>query len=260
MTTEAGVIKPFYVWEGVYESFQSAAQRAQGDGFSGSTYSERSRAVARECLAALAEGTPIPPFHKQRSTLLPCTAAMIGSVKSGIRILDFGGGLGIGYMTLEESMQDGMHNIDYSIFEVPGVARIGKEMLGGKVTYLSGLEGVGKFDLIHAASSLQYVEDWKGLVSTFAGLDAEYLLLSDVFAGHFSSFVTLQNYYESKIPHWFLNFDELVKVFHDAGYALLMKTYAASRRVESIDILPMENFPENLRLSQSLHLLLQKKK
>lgn len=260
MNTDAGATKPFFVWEGVYESFPLAAQKAQGEGFSGSTYRERSSAVARECLAALAQDTPIPQFHKQRSTLLPCTAAMIVSVKGGVRILDFGGGLGIGYMTLQESMRESLHTINYSILEVPSVARMGEEMLGDKVNYLSRLEGAGKFDLIHAASSLQYVEDWRGLIHTFAALEAEYLLLSDIFAGNFVSFATLQNYYESKIPHWFLNLDELIEALRGAGYDLLMKTYAASRRHESVDILPMENFPQGLRLSQSLHLLLQKRK
>jgi putative methyltransferase (TIGR04325 family) len=113
-------------------------------------------------------------------------------------------------------------------------------------------------DLLHAASSIQYVENWRHLVETFSLLQAPYILLSDVFAGAIKTFATLQNYYDSKIPHWFLNLDELLNEFAGYGYRLAMKSYATSRRLDSEDILPMSNFPVECRLQQTLHLLLEK--
>jgi putative methyltransferase (TIGR04325 family) len=124
--------------------------------------------------------------------------------------------------------------------------------------YTSELPTAANFDLIHAASSFQYIEYWQDLLAKFAALRPEYILFSDVFAGSIKSYVTLQNYYESKIPHWFLNLNELLDTFNSHGYRLVMKSYATSRRLDAEDTLPMANFPEDLRLTQSLHLLLKK--
>ncbi|RLS97971.1 MAG: hypothetical protein DWI13_03595 [Planctomycetota bacterium] len=77
MTNNTIETKPFHIWEGIYDSFQSAAAEAIGPGFGGEIYRKRSLVAANECLAALKAGRPIPQFHKQRSTLLPLTVAMM---------------------------------------------------------------------------------------------------------------------------------------------------------------------------------------
>jgi len=67
----------FNIWEGIYGSFQDAGSDVIGPGFSGDVYRAQALNVAQECLAALSTGRPIPPFHKQRSTLLPPVVAMM---------------------------------------------------------------------------------------------------------------------------------------------------------------------------------------
>jgi putative methyltransferase (TIGR04325 family) len=250
--------KPFHIWEGVYPDFKSAMADAEGLGFSGDVYRTRSLKAVKECLAALKSNQPIPAFHKQRSTQLPIAVAMLLADKKQIKILDFGGGLGIGYLTLVESIPNDLTSISYTIVEVPEVCRIARELHAGAVVYTSDLPNEPHFDLIHAASSFQYIEHWQELVEKYAALEPEYILLSDIFAGDIKTFVTLQTYYESKMPHWFLNLNELIKTFSVLGYGLIMKSYATSRRLDAEDVLPMENFPEELQLKQTLHLLFRK--
>jgi putative methyltransferase (TIGR04325 family) len=250
--------KPFFIWEGIYSDFKSAMMDANGNGFCGDIYQTRSLQAATECLSALKTNKPIPAFHKQRSTHLPPVVAMMLSSKKKIKILDFGGGLGIGYMTLMESIPADLKRVAYTVVEVPEVSSIGLNLHAAAVNYVSNLPIEGSFDLIHAASSFQYVENWQDLVENFVALKPEYILLSDVFAGSIKTYVTLQNYYESKIPHWFLNLNELLASFDKYGYKLCMKSFATSRRLDAEDILPMTNFPEDLRLNQTLHLLFQK--
>jgi putative methyltransferase (TIGR04325 family) len=257
MNCTAAKFKPFHIWEGIYPNFQTAMADAKGAGFSGEVYQTRSLEAATECLVALNSEQPIPAFHKQRSTHLPSTVAMMLGVKKKINILDFGGGLGIGYMTLAESIAADLARIDYTIVDVQEVCQSGKNLHQGEgITYTAKLPTSAKYDLIHAASSIQYIEQWQDLLAKFAAFNPRYILLSDVFAGSFKSYVTLQNYYESKIPHWFLNLDELLDIFSIHGYRLAMKSYATSRRLDAENILPMTNFPEELRLKQTLHLLL----
>lgn len=249
----------FYIWQGIYPGFKEALSDARGVGFSGEVYRSRSLAVASECLNALKQGTPIPAFHKQRSTFMPLTAAMMMGGEKNIRILDFGGGLGIGYMVLVESMPTEMHRVNYMIVEVPEVCAIAAPLFDGVVNYTKNLPQNEHFDLIHAASSFQYVEQWQDLVHSFAKLSPEYILLSDVFAGTIKTFATLQNYYENLIPHWFLNLDELLAEFEARGYSLVMKNHVTARRLDVEDKLPMDNFPVDHRLPNTLHLLFHRK-
>jgi putative methyltransferase (TIGR04325 family) len=250
----------FNIWEGVYSSFDESSALAQGKGFGGDIYRKRSLNIARECLQALQNKKPIPWFHKQRSTVLtPVAAMLLSQTARKIRILDFGGGFGIGYMTLAESIEKSQQRIDYTIVEVPEVCISGQELFPENVLrYESSLPENESFDLVHSASALQYIENWKGILERFAGYNSQYILISDVFAGNIPTFVTLQNYYDSKIRHWFLNVDELISTFQLLGYELIMKSYVSSRRNGVEDILPMNNFPEQYRLDQTLHLLLKK--
>jgi putative methyltransferase (TIGR04325 family) len=254
--------KTFNIWEGVYSSFEDAEKDSKGNGFGGNIYNTRALDAANACLDSLKAGLPIPSFHKQRSNILPPVVAMMLDKKESLNILDFGGGLGIGYMTLAESIPEYATKINYSVVELAEICEQGillhKDW--GKINFLDQLPDSNKYDLIHSASALQYVDDWKGLLKKITSYEPEYILLSDVFAGTISTFVTLQNYYDSKIKHWFFNLDELISFFSSIGYALTMKSYVNSRRLDSEDVLPMENFPAQFRIQHTLHLLLKKSK
>lgn len=119
----------FNIWDGVYETFQEAKADAIGLGFSGDIYLARALAAANECLDSLQAKKPIPQFHKQRSNLLPPIAALI--MRERVSILDFGGGLGIGFMTLLESLPEAENRVAYAIVEVPEVCKVGEELHGG---------------------------------------------------------------------------------------------------------------------------------
>jgi putative methyltransferase (TIGR04325 family) len=260
---ESRVKKDFYIWEGVYKTFEDALKDTTGSGFSGNTYQERSLAAANECLVALDSNEPIPNFHKQRSNFLPVVVAMAMGNKidsdSTLTILDFGGGLGIGYMVLKESMSNNIKSVDYAIIEVPEVCSVGKTLFKkNEIKYQDSILPFQEFDIIYASSVIQYIEDWQALLIKFSDLKPQFILLSDVFAGTIESFVSLQNYYGSRIPHWFLNLDDLVNCFSDVGYQLIMKSYATSRRLDHEDIIPMSNFPKRNQLKMTLHLLFKR--
>ena len=83
--------------------------------------------------------------------------------------------------------------------------------------------------------------------------------MSDVFAGDFETFVTLQNYYTNKIPHWFFKFSDFIEVFNDNGYCLEMRSYVSAKRLNYDDELPMNNFDDKYKLKYTSHLLFSKK-
>jgi putative methyltransferase (TIGR04325 family) len=190
---------------------------------------------------------------------LPPVVALAGREK--LKILDFGGGVGIGYMTLLESIPEAASRIQYTVVEIPEVCELGEQIHGkrGGISYISSIPLCTSFDIVHAASSIQYIENWENWVSAITSLKPNFILLSDVFAGEINSFVTLQHYYGSRIPHWFLSLKDLLSAFDACGYQLVMKSSVASRRLNQYDVLPMDNFPEPLRLQESLHLLFKAK-
>lgn len=251
--------EPFNIWEGIYASFESASVDAIGAGFEGEVYNERAYNAAKDCLTALESGKPIPSFHKQRSNLLPPVVAMMLAKSKTIQVLDFGGGLGIGYMTLAESIPDCSQAVEYNVVEFPDICEKGRNLHSGKINFLQDLPGQGHFDLVHSSSALQYIEDWKGLLRKFVEFTPEYILLSDVFAGNIPTFVTLQKYYDSRIKHWFFNIGEFGSFFSQIGYELIMQSYVNSKRLQADDDLPMGNFPDSHRIQQTLHLLLRRK-
>ena len=245
-------------WGGVYPSFHAATSAVVGSGFYGDVWRTRSLAAASECLEALEAGRPIPQFHKQRSVLLPAVAATMMATRDRLRILDFGGGLGIGYMVLVEDIPHAASRVDYTIVDVPSVGDERPRLLPWAVRYMDALSGEEGFDLVYAASALQYVENWRMALGALLDYRADFILLSDVFAGDIPTFVTLQNYYGSRIRHWFWNLEELLEVCSAAGYTLVMKTFTTGRRFALGDTLRMDHFPKTHRLEQSLHLLLHR--
>jgi len=250
--------KEFFIWEGIFNDFEKAKNFADGFGFSGDTYNTRAYDAAKECLISLEKKEPIPFFHKQRSVILPPVAAMMLNQKSKIDILDFGGGLGIGYMTLKESVSFKIKKINYTILELPTICKQGKVMHNDEVNFVDTFQNLNEFDLVHSSSAIQYIEEWKELVKRFCSFKAEHILMSDVFAGNFNTFVTLQNYYSNKIPHWFFNIEDFIETFNQNGYSLTMRTYVSAKRLNYDDELPMSNFEENFRLKYTSHMLFSK--
>ena len=76
-----------------------------------------------------------------------------------------------------------------------------------------------------------------------------------MFIGNIKSFVTLQNYYGNKIPHWFLNFDDFNNQVIKNGYRLISRTKMETKRLNVKTKLPMENFNLKDRIPYTLNLL-----
>jgi putative methyltransferase (TIGR04325 family) len=249
------VAQGFKVWDGVYRSFDEAP--AVGPGFDGDVWRERSRQAALDAMAQLETGATMDYSSRQRNALLPVITATVLRAQERVSILDFGGGLGTGFMLLAAAVPDARARADYRIVEVDGICRIGRALFAGNPgpLFRDKLPVGGRFDLVHTASALQYVEDWRGLAQRLASYQAMYLAFSDIFVGGFESFVTLQNYYGSRIRHWFLNLREFVDEVERAGYRLALKSDCNVKILGVHGPLPMDHFPAELRIPSSAHLL-----
>lgn len=249
------VDRAFIVWEGVYRSFAEAP--AAGPGFDGPIWRERSIEAAREAAERLQTQQPLDYALRQRNGVLPPLVAVTLAERERVSVLDFGGGLGTGFLVLAKAMPDTFDRIDYTIVDVDGIAAAGRQLFAGKKgpAFFSKLPDAESCDIVHAASVLQYVEDWRSLVGRLASYGARFLSLADMFIGEFETYVTLQNYYTSKIRHWFFNARELIGEIEKNGYKLALRTDCDAKILGRYGPLPMDNFPPALRLANTNNLL-----
>ena len=251
MTTDS----TFNVWEGIYSSF--AAAPASGSGFESDTWRDRSVQFARETLAKLRAGHPLDYSLRQRNAILPTLAAVLMTQQTRIDILDFGGGPGFGFMALSAAVPEAALRTNYYVVEIDQIGRAGEALFAdcpGPV-FRTKMPSGKRFDIVYSSSTVQYIEDWRENVRLMAASKPRFLVYSDVFAGAGPSFVTLQNYYGSRIRHWFFNMNEFVSEVESHGYVLGLRSTCEVQILGRHGPLPMDNFPEPYRLRNTLHLL-----
>ncbi|WP_458760230.1 methyltransferase, TIGR04325 family [Afipia sp. TerB] len=245
-----------FVWEGIYRSFAEAP--ASGPGFSGERWRKASEKLALQTLEDERAGRPIDFSLCQRNAVLPAVVAMTSAL-ARTRILDVGGGLGSGYTFLRSALKR-MDRISYDVVEVDDICRLGAKYFADypEIRFLNDLPTrKGAYDIVYLASALQYIDGWQDFLGVVAGLDAEYVLLSDVLAARDRSFVTLQNYYESKIPARFISEKDLQERLAQLRYELILELPCLPQ-IRGETKLPMSNFPDEFQVDHARHFLFQK--
>lgn len=249
------------IWEGVYQSFNEVP--VEGPGFDGDIWIGRSLKRIAELQNEAEENSPLPPTSNYREALLPLLASIVYSEQKNVKILDFGGGVGFTYFQTAYGFSHKEEGLEYHIVERESTCQAGRQFFGETykgLSFHSQLpETEGSFDIVHSGSALQYIDDWKKLISQLCSLSRKYLLLVDVPAGNIPTFVALQNYYGSKIPTRFFNVEEFIAVVDLCGYELMFTSVYLPTILEVQQYLPMQNFEKKYQLKQACNLLFVKK-
>jgi putative methyltransferase (TIGR04325 family) len=248
----------FKVWEGIYASFADAPE--SGPGHHGSIWRERSLQAAREALEKLAAAESLDYSLRQRNAVLPGLVATTLYEQAKVRILDFGGGLGTGFLVLEDAVPGMTDRVDYLVVEVESICSAGAELFAGRKgpDFQSELPANAPFDIVHAASVMQYIEDWRGVIKLLTAYGARYFSLADIYIGNFATYATLQNYYGSRIRHWFINAQEFIGEVERNGYQLILRSDCEMKVLGAHGPLPMDHFPSDLRVAHGSNLLFGK--
>lgn len=244
----------FHIWEGSYREWSEAP--LVGDAFNDDKWlSDQAAHVGAE-IAGLAE-RGIAASAVSRDYVLPLVAALAMKGGRGPRILDFGGGMASSYPLVMGAVP-GSEGIEFHVLESRGICERGQAEFAGRnnLFFHTELPPLSMhFDIVHAGRSMQYVDDWRGLLYAFAERKAEYIALAGLLAGDIKPFVTTQNYYGCKIPVRFLNRDEVIHFVEGMGYRLIYKSLHFSKRLGKEGPLPMDNFPLENRLEHPCQLL-----
>ena len=205
-----GFIRRSHVWVGWYPRFKDVP--SVGKGFRSETWRQSAVANTQQLLASSRDPGYLPTGVDEGAVLLSVMAAVVSRDNGGrVRVLDFGGGPGIGYAYLLSTVVE-RSVMDYHVVELEQACEDG-----------SGLFEQDRRVHFHASQ-------------------ARYVLLSDLPAGDFPSYATaLNNMPGSLIPEWFLNVNEILETMAQSGYTLIFRSTQQA-------VYRQGNFPEELKL------------
>jgi putative methyltransferase (TIGR04325 family) len=238
-----------FIWDGIYENF--AQVPSLGDGFASDVWLSETQRYTQAAVMALRNNRGeipenVAPYHVLFSVLVASL-----SLERPVRVVDYGGGIGIGFASLRRSIR-GQAAVEYLVVDNEQSCERGRQLFADfpKVRFTSELpRAAGVVDVLVLSSVLQFVENYEALLSELAGLGPRFWMFTFVPAGDIPTFATAQlNVPGSILPAWFFNVRELVEKVEALGYGLLFKS-ALDR------VFDMSNFPPTHQLKRHCNLL-----
>jgi putative methyltransferase (TIGR04325 family) len=214
-STSAGAFN----WEGVYSRFADVP--SCGSGFEDDSWISDTRRLTEGALQERAETEKLFLVDDD-SMLLPLLLATISAAsRSSLKVLDFGGGMGVSYAHCIGSIID-PQGIEYHIIEKPRVCEEGRRVFPNnrQIHFHARIpETLTNLDVVYVNSALQYIEDYRALLQALCALAPRFVLLGRCSAGDVPTYATAQLTLPGKrLPYWFINVRELVAILGQRGY------------------------------------------
>lgn len=261
-----------FIWNGIYESFDQVP--VVGDGFASEEWlADMERYTSSAVTALQNSDTGVPANVPQYHALLAMLVASVSTVNRRVRVLDFGGGMGIGAAnvrrcmearlsplaipTRRESSLDYLHepSLDYVIVDNEASCERGRRLMRDFpwVRFMPELpDDVGAVDVVVLSSVLQFVDKYEALLERLARFTPSFWLFTFVPAGEIPTFASAQlNVPGSVIPVWFFNRKELIEKVEARGFQLIFKS-ALDRAFD------MSNFPSTHQVPRQCNLLFRR--
>ena len=204
---------PQHVWDGVYPHLKDVpTHRAEYGG----ELTEEMVSTTTAALAQWKQGTKPYMWHEPFALAAGALAAQRGS----IRVVDFGGGTGSGYVQLISSLP-ATTRIDYLVVDSAEMCASGRAIFVGdpEIRFADSLPDAGSVDLIYVNGVFPYIEDYRATLDQLAGLGAEQIFLARLAAGSNPTFASRQLNLPGRVfAYWFLNLDEVHQILAAAGY------------------------------------------
>lgn len=242
------------IWDGVFDSFADAGCDAV---FQSDFYVEK---MLRGLDAALAlDAAPPSPVALARDYLLPAVVAMAAASRSAVKVLDFGGGVGLGYLSTRRALAAEIA-LRFRIIDNSALCDAAADRLKDhpEVHFESVLGEPQAEDILHLGSSVQYVEEPGFLFDHAVACGVQYIVVSDFPCGAIPTFVTRQHHYGKNIPIKFWNIDEFTEMVAERGYRRMLYQPFRGVYLKDGQNIDMENFPPERRIREYKQLLFVK--
>jgi putative methyltransferase (TIGR04325 family) len=238
-----------YVWKGVYSSFNLVKEK--GLGYMGERLAKQTEVDTRFLLEDLKQPKRIPYQINEENSLLPLISVILARSKGKLTVLDLGGGMGVGFVSLI-TCTVGMENIDYHVIETAAMCDGGSSVFVNdkRIRFWKGFpDSLPGLDIVFINSALQYFENYKETLTRLSSYRPEYIFFVKLSAGDIPTYATAQRNLGGAISaYWFLNVEEIVELMASTGYDLIYKS-ALSR------IYNQDNFEPKYRMNKACNLL-----
>ena len=239
----------FYIWKGVYKDFRSVP--VSGNSYFDQEMAKETASYTGNLLNGFRNQNRIPYYLNEENILLPMVSAFIMKKEKSLSVLDLGGGMGIGYISLLGCIEN-LAQLRYLVIETPGMCAGGRQLFRDdkRIQFMSDFpDELPPIDIVFVNSALQYFENYFEVLTKLSGYNPEYFLFVKFSAGNVPTFVSAQrNLQGTNSAYWFLNIKEIIEKMTSLGYSLEYKS-ALSR------IYDQDNFPKTYRLGQMCNLL-----
>jgi putative methyltransferase (TIGR04325 family) len=236
------------VWEGVYAHRRDVPK--VGNGYDEEQLVNDTIRHTRRIQELSRDGRFVPSPNTPEHSLLPLLCATVGWRKGSVSVLDFGGGAGVDFIYLRNSLSDHIA-FDYHVIEVPIMCERAGALYPEepRIHFHTRLPDARAFDVVYLSTSLQYVDDYEGLLGDLIRYDPHYLFFSSLNAGGFPTYASAQLNLEGLVlPYWFLNVQDVVSYCERCGFSLVFKGVSNKEYDQS-------NFPEEYRMGRPCNLL-----
>lgn len=149
---------------------------------------------------------------------------LISIIKNNDKILDYGGSLGLTYEALSQD-----YNLKYAIVETKTICEAGKNIFKDKIQFYQEIPLLMEsLDIVYIRTALQYAIDWKADLKKLLELKPCTIVMAHLSAGDIPTYLTLQKWYGTEIPYWFINESELIDLVEMYGYKIKHKAISES--------------------------------
>ena len=191
--------------------------------------------------------TPESPLNEQGNLINQNTImifayslAIAARGRQRVSILDWGGSIGHYYL-LAKAFLPGVE-VEYHCKDVPMIAEYGHELLPQAHFYADESCLSKQYDFVLASGSLQYSQDWSGVLSRLAAATSGYLLITRLpVVKAVPSYVFIQrpylHGYDTEYLAWCLNREEFMHVVQATGLQFMREFMVG-------DTHPILNAPE----------------
>ena len=200
-------------------------------------------------------------FTKYFLASSPLPLILLNYDKRVIDIADYGSGdQEILFQLINLKKRNTKINIDS--IEVPAITKLLKKKIKKnifrniKINFINEFNFKKKYDLVHISDSLQYNLNWKDFLKRVISKKHNFIILNNLTAGNFNTYITEQKFYKKKLPYIFFNEKEvktLFKSYNIYQYLFLNKIHNQFKEY------PQKNFKKKDRLQYPKTLIFKKK-
>jgi putative methyltransferase (TIGR04325 family) len=238
-----GTAEPGPVWRGVYAHLRDVPV-VEAD-FSDELIDEMVTTAAA-ALTAWRAGTKPLLWHEPFALV----AGAISSRDRRVRVIDFGGGVGSGYVQLMTSLPPTVA-LDYLVVDSPAMCEAGRRLFPGdsRIRFDTELPHAANADVVYVNSVLQYIDDYRAMLRRLAALGAGTIFLARLAAGSQPTFASEQLNVPGRVfSYWFVNVHEVIDTMEASGYDLACDSFVDRAYDQS-------NLPETHRVERFRNLL-----